>query len=142
MLCSQTKRSFVFFRMFVLLRSCTILEVFTSFCFVFSNFYNTTIHFTFDFESTGLIPFASLRSSKVLEQPVPEFIDPVFTKTSPKLSISVIQNERFWLVFVKTGFIISGTERFRFDLKSLRNKQFVSCSILLNFGLNSFLLRS
>jgi hypothetical protein len=41
--------------------------------------------------------------------PVPEFIDPVFVKTSPKRSFSVIQNERFGLVFVKTGSIISGT---------------------------------
>jgi hypothetical protein len=40
---------------------------------------------------------------------VPEFIDPVFTKTSPKRSFSVIQNKRFGLVFAKTGSIISGT---------------------------------
>jgi len=39
---------------------------------------------------------------------VPEFIDPVFPKTSPKRSFSVIQNERFGLVFAKTGSIISG----------------------------------
>jgi hypothetical protein len=41
---------------------------------------------------------------------VPEFIDPVVTKTSPKRSFSVIQNERFGLVFAKTGSIISGTK--------------------------------
>ncbi len=41
---------------------------------------------------------------------MPEFIDPVFTKTSPKRSFSVIQNERFGLVFAKTGSIILGTE--------------------------------
>jgi hypothetical protein len=40
---------------------------------------------------------------------VPEFVDLVFAKTSPKRSFSVIQNERFGLVFVKTGSIISGT---------------------------------
>jgi hypothetical protein len=40
---------------------------------------------------------------------VPEFIDPVFTKTSPIRSFSVIANERFGLVFAKTGSIISGT---------------------------------
>ena len=45
----------------------------------------------------------------ILKYPVPEFIDPVFTKTSPKRSFSVIQNERFGLVFEKTGSIISGT---------------------------------
>ncbi len=41
--------------------------------------------------------------------PVPEFIDPVFTKTSRKRSFSRIGNERFGLVFVKTGSITSGT---------------------------------
>ena len=40
---------------------------------------------------------------------MPEFIDPVFPKTSPKRSFSVIQNERFGLVFAKAGSIISGT---------------------------------
>jgi hypothetical protein len=42
---------------------------------------------------------------------VPEFIDPVFAKTSRKRSFSVIENERFRLVFAKTGSINSGTER-------------------------------
>jgi hypothetical protein len=42
--------------------------------------------------------------------PVPEFIDPVFMKTSSKRSFSVIQNKRFGLVFVKTRSKISGTE--------------------------------
>ncbi len=44
-----------------------------------------------------------------VSQPVPEVIDLVFTKTSPKRSFSVIQNERFELVFTKTGSINSGT---------------------------------
>ncbi len=35
-----------------------------------------------------------------------KFIDPVFTKTSPKRSFSVIENERFGLVFANTGSII------------------------------------
>ncbi len=38
-----------------------------------------------------------------------EFIDPVFAKTSPKRSFSVIENERFRLVFAKIGFINSAT---------------------------------
>jgi hypothetical protein len=38
---------------------------------------------------------------------VPEFIDPVFAKTSPNRSFSVIK--RFQLVFAKTGSINSGT---------------------------------
>ncbi len=40
---------------------------------------------------------------------VHEFIDPVFAKTSPKRSFSVIQNEHFGFVFAKTGSIISDT---------------------------------
>ncbi len=43
-------------------------------------------------------------------KPVPEFIDPVFAKTSHKRSFSVIENERFGLVFAKTGSINSGSE--------------------------------
>ncbi len=34
---------------------------------------------------------------------VPEFIDPVFVKTSPKRSFSVIENERFGLFSPKLG---------------------------------------
>jgi hypothetical protein len=40
---------------------------------------------------------------------VPEFIDPVFAKTSPKLSFSMTANERFGLVFAKTESINSST---------------------------------
>ncbi len=42
---------------------------------------------------------------------MPEFIDPVFTKTSPKRSFSLNRKRAFWLVFAKTGSIISGTGR-------------------------------
>ncbi len=34
---------------------------------------------------------------------MPEFIDPFFAKESPKRSFSLRENERFVLVFVKTG---------------------------------------
>ncbi len=44
------------------------------------------------------------------ERTVPEFIDPVFTKTSPKRSFSLNRKRLFWLVFAKTGSIISGTD--------------------------------
>jgi|688.fasta_scaffold573212_1 hypothetical protein len=40
---------------------------------------------------------------------VPEIIDPVFTKTSPKCSFTMTENEHFGLVFTKTGSITSGT---------------------------------
>jgi hypothetical protein len=43
---------------------------------------------------------------------VSEFIDPVFAKTGLKCSFSVIENERFGLVFAKTGSINSGTDLF------------------------------
>jgi hypothetical protein len=45
---------------------------------------------------------------------VPELIDPVFTKTSPKPSFSVIENERFGLVFAKTGSINSDQRQFNY----------------------------
>jgi hypothetical protein len=42
-------------------------------------------------------------------RPVPEFIDPVFAKTSSKRLFSMTENERFGLVFTKTWSINSGT---------------------------------
>jgi hypothetical protein len=44
-----------------------------------------------------------------LKRPVPEIIDPVFAKTSQKARFLLSENERFGLVFVKTGSINSGT---------------------------------
>ncbi len=41
---------------------------------------------------------------------VPEIIDPVFAITSLKRSFCMTENERFGLVFKKTGSINSGTE--------------------------------
>ncbi len=49
-------------------------------------------------------PFINSGTGRV----VPEFIDPVFTKTSPKRSFSLNRKRAFWLVFAKTGSIISG----------------------------------
>jgi hypothetical protein len=48
-------------------------------------------------------------SGKCFPSPVPEFIDPVFAKTSPKRSFSMSENQRSELVFAKTGPINSGT---------------------------------
>ncbi len=48
---------------------------------------------------------------------VPEIIDPVFAKTSPKRSFCMTENERFGLVFTKTGSINSGTDLFPVDFK-------------------------
>ncbi len=36
---------------------------------------------------------------------MPEFIDPVFAKTSPNRSFSMTENERFELVFAENGSI-------------------------------------
>ncbi len=44
-----------------------------------------------------------------LSIPVPEIIDPVFAKTSQNARFLLSENERFGLVFVKTGSINSGT---------------------------------
>jgi hypothetical protein len=44
---------------------------------------------------------------------VPEFIDPVFAETSQNARFLLSENERFGLVFVKTGSINSGTGRGR-----------------------------
>ncbi len=51
--------------------------------------------------------FDTYRTSKFV--PVPEFVDPVFAKTSPKRSFSLIEYERLGLVFTKTGSTNSGT---------------------------------
>ncbi len=40
---------------------------------------------------------------------MPEIIDPVFAKTSQNARFLLSENERFGLVFVKTGSINSGT---------------------------------
>jgi hypothetical protein len=50
--------------------------------------------------------------------------DPVFAKTSPRRSFSVIENERFGLVFAKTGSINSGTGGFWTDI-SRRQERFI-----------------
>ncbi len=39
---------------------------------------------------------------------VPEFIDTVFVKTSPKHSFSIVENQCFVLVYAKTGSINLG----------------------------------
>ncbi len=45
-------------------------------------------------------------------RPVPEIIDPVFAKTSQNARFLLSENERFGLVFMKTGSINSGTGKF------------------------------
>ncbi len=44
-----------------------------------------------------------------VDKTVPEIIDPVFAKTSQNARFLLSENERFGLVFVKTGSINSGT---------------------------------
>ncbi len=46
-----------------------------------------------------------------LNRPVPEIIDRVFAKTSQNARFLLSENERFGLVFVKTGSINSGTDK-------------------------------
>jgi hypothetical protein len=47
---------------------------------------------------------------KTTPKSVPEIIDPVFAKTSQNARFLLSENERFGLVFVKTGSINSGTD--------------------------------
>ncbi len=51
-------------------------------------------------------------NSRLRFWPVPEIIDPVFAKTSQNARFLLSENERFGLVFVKTGSINSGTVQF------------------------------
>jgi len=48
---------------------------------------------------------------------VPEFIDPVISKTSPKRSFSMTEIERFGHVFTKTRSINSDTGLCQIELK-------------------------
>jgi hypothetical protein len=48
---------------------------------------------------------AIIYCATIRDHPVPEFIDPVFAKTSPKRSFSVTEKERFDLVFAKTAWV-------------------------------------
>ncbi len=59
---------------------------------------------------------------------VPKIIDPVFAKTSPKRSFCMTENERFGLVFVKTGSINSGTGSFEEMLRSI-HRSFTAVSV-------------
>jgi hypothetical protein len=56
----------------------------------------------------SLLAKAALTSHNL--RSVPEIIDPVFAKTSQNARFLLSENERFGLVFVKTGSINSGTE--------------------------------
>jgi hypothetical protein len=60
---------------------------------------------------------ASDSQCRSLNCPVTEFIDPAFTKTSAKRSVSVIENERFGIVFARTGSINSGTDELQSNFK-------------------------
>jgi hypothetical protein len=56
-----------------------------------------------------LILTARDRVSRMREKTVPEIIDPVFAKTIQNARFLLSENERFGLVFMKTGSINSGT---------------------------------
>ncbi len=64
---------------------------------------------------------------------VPEIIDPVFAKTSPKRSFSMTEYERSGLVFTKTRSINSGTGEMKWvnvlreELFLANNKHLVNC---------------
>ncbi len=62
------------------------------------------------YQCSRFLQFVQCNKYRLSIRQVPEFIDPVFTKTSPKRSFSLNRKRAFWLVFVKTGSIISGKE--------------------------------
>ncbi len=62
-----------------------------------------------DLAKISLGSFGGIMTNLWREGSVPEFIDPVFAKTSTKRSFSDIENERFGLVFAKTCSVNSGT---------------------------------
>jgi hypothetical protein len=62
--------------------------------------------------------FGHRRCATFNQSPEPEIIDPVFAKTSQNARFLLSENERFGLVFVKTGSINSGTAGSEF-LKAL-----------------------
>ncbi len=45
---------------------------------------------------------------QIIRRPLPQFIDPVFVKTSPQRSFSITENDHFGLVFAKTESVNSG----------------------------------
>jgi hypothetical protein len=62
-------------------------------------------------------------------KPVPEIIDPVFAKTSQNARFLLSENERFGLVFVKTGSINSGTDLLKLDVLWVYHKRYISIYI-------------
>jgi hypothetical protein len=58
--------------------------------------------------------------------PVPKIKDPVFAKTSQNARFLLSENERFGLVFVKTGSINSGTGQCLDDADTLQNRYSVT----------------
>ncbi len=69
----------------------------------------------------------------ILFTPLPEIIDPVFAKTSPKRSFCMTENERIGLVFVKTGSINSGTcvaTQIKKKPHIQGNSEWISCKVI------------
>jgi hypothetical protein len=81
----------------------------------YSAFFNTRAQCLITFyEKVQLAHVASfkVRRTRTAQRPVPEIIDLVFAKTSQNARFLLSENERFGLVFVKTGSINSGTGNF------------------------------
>jgi hypothetical protein len=75
----------------------------TLFYFLFHRLVLSQVHFTYGNFAWGL------HGRRDVKWSVPEIIDPVFAKTSPKRSFSMTEYERFGLVFTKTRVFNSGT---------------------------------
>ncbi len=69
-------------------------------------------HFSSKVGISGEKPAYPAENKAGFSRTVPEIIDPVFAKTSPKRSFCMTEHERIGLVFVKTGSINSGPGNF------------------------------
>jgi hypothetical protein len=74
---------------------------------------NTKRHFFQSYSSHVSSTVFGLTNNGCLYEPYARIYRPGFTKTSPKRSFSLNRKRAFWLVFVKTGSIISGTRKRR-----------------------------
>ncbi len=81
----------------------------------------TTIFYTkWNDTKSQLLPVRNRTCILLSLKPVPELIDPVFAKTSPKSSFSVMKNERFRLVFAKTVYYFGHRSSKVFDIVWLK----------------------
>ncbi len=101
-------------------------NLFNEACTIVHTYFNWPKQARTKFISVGVFKAKVFFMNHLAPVPVAEFIDPVFVKTSRKRSFYMTKNERFRLVFVKTGSINSGTGHFGCDFSRKLEKIFKS----------------